>query len=62
MPVRRYAFGRVEEVTHPDSIRATLAEFLSTLVFVFAGEGSVLALGTFSFPILITFLINISST
>ncbi|XP_021900334.1 probable aquaporin TIP3-2 [Carica papaya] len=44
MPVRRYAFGRVEEVTHPDSIRATLAEFLSTLVFVFAGEGSVLAL------------------
>ncbi|KAJ7975495.1 Aquaporin TIP3-1 [Quillaja saponaria] len=44
MPTRRYAFGRVDEVTHPDSIRATLAEFISTLIFVFAGEGSLLAL------------------
>lgn len=42
---RGYTFGRAEEATHPDSARATLAEFLSTLVFVFAGEGSVLALG-----------------
>ncbi|CAI9754067.1 unnamed protein product [Fraxinus pennsylvanica] len=41
---RGYTFGRAEEATHPDSARATLAEFLSTLVFVFAGEGSVLAL------------------
>ncbi|KAJ7970119.1 Aquaporin (Major intrinsic protein family) [Quillaja saponaria] len=41
---RRYAFGRVDEATHPDSIRATLAEFISTLIFVFAGEGSSLAL------------------
>ncbi|KAL5993360.1 hypothetical protein ACLOJK_014284 [Asimina triloba] len=45
MPVRRFAFGRPEEARHPDSIRAALAEFISTLVFVFAGEGSVLALG-----------------
>ncbi|XAR53141.1 hypothetical protein NMG60_11021563 [Bertholletia excelsa] len=44
MPQRRYAFGRAEEATHPDSMRATLCEFLSTLIFVFAGEGSVLAL------------------
>lgn len=44
MPPRRYEFGRAEEVTHPDSIRATIAEFLSTLIFVFAGEGSVLAI------------------
>ncbi|KDP46476.1 hypothetical protein JCGZ_08448 [Jatropha curcas] len=44
MPPRRYIFGRTEEATHPDSIRATLAEFVSTLIFVFAGEGSVLAL------------------
>ncbi|KAL9268372.1 Aquaporin TIP3-1-like protein [Drosera capensis] len=44
-PRRRYAFGRPEEVTHPDSIRATLAEFLSTLIFVFAAEGSLLSLG-----------------
>ncbi|GMH17439.1 hypothetical protein Nepgr_019280 [Nepenthes gracilis] len=45
MQPRRYAFGRPEEATHPDSVRATLAEFLSTLIFVFAGEGSLLALG-----------------
>lgn len=43
---RTYGFGRADEATHPDSIRATLAEFLSTFVFVFAGEGSILALGT----------------
>ncbi|CAI0540759.1 unnamed protein product [Linum tenue] len=42
---RRYAFGRADEATHPDSIRATLAELVSTFIFVFAGEGSVLALG-----------------
>ncbi|CAI0540754.1 unnamed protein product [Linum tenue] len=41
---RRYAFGRADEATHPDSIRATLAELVSTFIFVFAGEGSVLAL------------------
>lgn len=42
---RRYAFGRTEDVSHPDSIRATLSEFVSTFIFVFASEGSVLALG-----------------
>lgn len=41
---RRYAFGRPEEATHPDSMRATLAEFVSTFIFVFAAEGSQLAL------------------
>ncbi|KAJ4844482.1 putative aquaporin TIP3-2 [Turnera subulata] len=41
---RRYAFGRAEEAYHPDSMRATLAELVSTFIFVFAGEGSVLAL------------------
>ncbi|CAL0316669.1 unnamed protein product [Lupinus luteus] len=44
MASRRYAFGRVDEVTHPDSVRATIAEFISTFIFVFAGEGSILAL------------------
>ena len=43
---RTYGFGRADEATHPDSIRATLAEFLSTFVFVFAGEGSILSLGS----------------
>ena len=42
---RTYGFGRADEASHPDSIRATLAEFVSTFVFVFAGEGSILALG-----------------
>ncbi|KAM7471018.1 hypothetical protein LguiA_009201 [Lonicera macranthoides] len=44
MQPRRYAFGHAEEATHPDSMRATLSEFLSTFIFVFAGEGSILAL------------------
>ncbi|GJY64021.1 probable aquaporin TIP3-2 [Tanacetum coccineum] len=44
MPPRRYAIGRADEATHPDSARATLSEFLSTFMFVFAGEGAVLAL------------------
>ncbi|WVY98078.1 hypothetical protein V8G54_030229 [Vigna mungo] len=40
---RRYEFG-MNESSHPDSIRATIAEFISTCIFVFVGEGSVLAL------------------
>ncbi|XP_047151938.1 probable aquaporin TIP-type alpha [Vigna umbellata] len=40
---RRYEFG-TNESSHPDSIRATIAEFISTCIFVFVGEGSVLAL------------------
>ncbi|KAK2631198.1 hypothetical protein EUGRSUZ_K02339 [Eucalyptus grandis] len=43
-PARAYVFGRANEATHPDSLRATLAELLSTFIFVFAGEGSALAL------------------
>ncbi|KAF9587199.1 hypothetical protein IFM89_039588 [Coptis chinensis] len=42
---RRYAFGRTDDVTHPASVRATLQEFISTFIFVFAGEGTSLALG-----------------
>ncbi|PIN10615.1 Aquaporin (major intrinsic protein family) [Handroanthus impetiginosus] len=41
---RRYAFGRAEEATHPDSVKAAFSEFFSTFIFVFAGEGAVLAL------------------
>ncbi|KAK7391827.1 hypothetical protein VNO78_20250 [Psophocarpus tetragonolobus] len=44
MATRRYEFGRMDEASHPDSMRAALAEFVSTLVFVFVGEGSALAL------------------
>ncbi|KAJ6684040.1 hypothetical protein OIU85_007708 [Salix viminalis] len=42
---RKNEFGAADdEATHPDSMRAALAEFVSTFVFVFAGECSVLAL------------------
>lgn len=44
MATRRYAFGRLDEANYPDSMRATLAEFVSTCMFVFVGEGSILAL------------------
>lgn len=43
MPINRIAIGRPQEATHPDALKAALAEFISTLIFVFAGEGSGMA-------------------
>nr|WVD73517.1 aquaporin TIP1-1 [Paeonia lactiflora] len=43
MPISRIAVGRPEEATRPDALRAALAEFISTLIFVFAGQGSGMA-------------------
>ncbi|CAN0878709.1 Aquaporin TIP1-2 [Linum grandiflorum] len=43
MPIRNIAVGHVGEATHPDALKAGLAEFFSTLIFVFAGEGSGMA-------------------
>ncbi|KAH7420472.1 hypothetical protein KP509_13G009300 [Ceratopteris richardii] len=43
MPFRNVCVGRYEEVTHPGTFKCALAEFFSTLLFVFAGEGSVIA-------------------
>lgn len=43
MPIRNIAIGRPEEATHPDALKAALAEFISMLIFVFAGEGSGMA-------------------
>jgi aquaporin TIP len=44
MPMSRIAVGRYEEeVTHPGALKAALAEFICTLIFVFAGEGSGMA-------------------
>lgn len=43
MPIRNIAIGRPEEAYHPDALKAALAEFFSTLIFVFAGEGSGMA-------------------
>lgn len=43
MPIRNIAVGRPEEATHPDTLKAALAEFISTFIFVFAGSGSGIA-------------------
>lgn len=42
-PFQRVAVGRSAEAYHPDTLRAALAEFISAIIFVFAGEGSVIA-------------------
>ncbi|WP_198359738.1 aquaporin, partial [Streptomyces fildesensis] len=43
MPMRDMAIGHAHEAVRLDSLRAALAEFFSTLIFVFAGEGSGMA-------------------
>uniref|UniRef100_A0A7N0VCN6 Tonoplast intrinsic protein n=1 Tax=Kalanchoe fedtschenkoi TaxID=63787 RepID=A0A7N0VCN6_KALFE len=43
MPINRIAVGQVHEVRHPAALKAALAEFISTLIFVFAGQGSGMA-------------------
>ncbi|KAK8561950.1 hypothetical protein V6N13_148908 [Hibiscus sabdariffa] len=43
MPIINISIGRPEEAAHPDALKAALAEFFSTLIFVFAGEGSGMA-------------------
>ncbi|KAE8055983.1 hypothetical protein FH972_012786 [Carpinus fangiana] len=43
MPFRTIHIGRLEELTHPDNLKAALAEFILTLRFVFVGEGSGMA-------------------
>ncbi|CAN1353517.1 Aquaporin TIP1-2 [Linum perenne] len=43
MPIRNIAIGNVGEATQADTLKAGLAEFFSTLIFVFAGEGSGMA-------------------
>lgn len=43
MPIRNIAVGSPQEATHPDTLKAALAEFISTFIFVFAGSGSGIA-------------------
>ncbi|XP_074582335.1 putative aquaporin TIP1-1 [Curcuma longa] len=43
MPISRIAIGTPAEATHPSALKAALAEFISTLIFVFAGQGSGIA-------------------
>jgi aquaporin TIP len=43
MPIRNIAIGHPHETTQPAALKAALAEFISTLIFVFAGQGSGMA-------------------
>ncbi|XP_021753648.1 probable aquaporin TIP1-1 [Chenopodium quinoa] len=43
MPISRISVGTTDEVRHPNTLKAGLAEFISTLIFVFAGQGSGMA-------------------
>lgn len=47
-PFQRVAVGRYNEAYHPNTLRAALAEFISAIIFVFAGEGSVIAFSKLS--------------
>ncbi|EPS60922.1 hypothetical protein M569_13880, partial [Genlisea aurea] len=40
VPLSRVAIGNAHEIQHPGALKAALAEFISTFVFVFAGSGS----------------------
>ncbi|KAF8008907.1 hypothetical protein BT93_J0030 [Corymbia citriodora subsp. variegata] len=43
MAIYKIAVGTPGEASHPDALKAALAEFFSMLIFVFAGEGSGMA-------------------
>ncbi|KAJ7972332.1 Aquaporin TIP1 [Quillaja saponaria] len=43
MPIRNIAVGRRQDAYHPNTLKQGLAEFISTLIFVFAGTGSGMA-------------------
>jgi len=45
MPIRNIAIGNTQEVYHPGALKAALAEFICTFIFVFAGQGSGMAYG-----------------
>lgn len=43
VPLRRVAIGDANEFRHPGAVKSAVAEFISTLIFVFAGSGSGMA-------------------
>jgi hypothetical protein len=43
MPVSRIALGAPGDLSHPDTAKAAVSEFISMLIFVFAGSGSGMA-------------------
>lgn len=46
MPITRITIGNFGEASHPDALKAALAEFISMIIFVFAGQGAGMAFGT----------------
>ncbi|CAH9119490.1 unnamed protein product [Cuscuta europaea] len=44
MPIHKIAFGHHDELRHPGNLKAALAELISTVIFVFAGQGSGVAI------------------
>jgi aquaporin TIP len=51
MPIRSIAVGNTQEMYHPGALKAALAEFICTFIFVFAGQGSGMAYSMFLFAI-----------
>ncbi|KAL2486536.1 Aquaporin TIP1-3 [Abeliophyllum distichum] len=47
MPFSRISVGSPAEASQPDALKAAVAEFISMLIFVFAGEGSGMAFGKY---------------
>jgi aquaporin TIP len=47
MPIRSIAIGNTQDVYHPGALKAALAEFICTFIFVFAGQGSGMAYSMF---------------
>lgn len=45
MAIPKILFGSPAEIYHKDTFKETLAEFISMLIFVFAGQGSGMAFG-----------------
>ncbi|KAL9171307.1 hypothetical protein ABFS82_04G200600 [Erythranthe guttata] len=43
VPLSRVAIGNTGEFSHPGAIKAAVAEFISTFIFVFAGSGAGIA-------------------
>ncbi|CAM0145916.1 unnamed protein product [Urochloa decumbens] len=48
MPVSRIAVGAPGELSHPSTAKAAVSEFISMLIFVFAGSGSGMAFSKLS--------------
>lgn len=58
MPISRIAIGNPSELSQADALKAALAEFISMLIFVFAGEGSGMAYSKTNPSLILFFYLN----